>query len=150
MANNVWSVPNDEDYGYPGYCKRYGILVGASPDELHYAFSLAPSSIEWGLQDISGADSGRTQDINSTMFKLRRGQKRKLKLTWTMPNVMAATIILKSFNQDYFYVQYFDPMAGEEQIRLFYAGDRTAPFKWLNLGPRGIRFTTISFDIIER
>lgn len=124
------------------------LAVGTSPNNLTN-ISLDPSAMQWGLQDISGADAGRVQDNDNTMYKMRTAQKRKLSLTWTLPTRAQAAEILQAFNPEYFYVRYFDPMDNAWETRRFYAGDRSAPFKWVDI-KGGTRFTTLSFDIIER
>lgn len=126
-------------------------MLSVGPDPANLTdISLDPSSLQWGLQDISHSDAGRVQDAGNTMYKMRTSQKRKLMITWTMPTPAQASEILTAFNREYFYVKYFDPMENGWNIREFYAGDRTAPFKWFNLDRKGTRFTTLSFDIIER
>lgn len=107
-----------------------------------------PSSMTWGLQDVSASDAGRTQD--GTMQKMLVTQKRKLSITWTLPTAAQAAAILSAFNHEYFWVRYFDPMANALQTRCFYVGDRSAPFKWYSLPGKGTRYETVSFDIIER
>ena len=118
-------------------------LTDISPD---------PSSLEWGLQDVSSPDAGRTHDADATMYKERITQKRKLKITWNNPTMAQASVILQAFNAEYFYVRYWDVMANQLQTRRFYAGDRTAPFRWYNLPNRADskRLTQLTFDIIER
>ena len=124
------------------------LAVGPSANNLTN-IALDPSALQWGLQDISSADAGRVQDAGNTMYKMRTSQKRKLSITWTMPTTAQAAQILQAFNAEYFYVRYFDPMDNAWETRQFYAGDRTAPFKWVGI-KGGTRFTTLSFDIIER
>ena len=123
------------------------LSVGASPTSLK-AISPDPSSLSWGLQDISASDAGRVHDPGNTMYKMRTSQKRKLDITWTMPTADQASAILQAFNPEYFYVQYWDAMDGQWEVREFYAGDRSAPLKWMNM--RGTYFATLSFNIIER
>lgn len=125
------------------------LYVGTSSSNLS-AISLDPAQITWGLQDISASDAGRVQDAGNTMYKMRTSQKRKLQLTWNLPTAAQAAEILQAFNHEYFYVRYFDPMEGAWNVRQFYAGDRSAPFKWFSLPHKGTRYTTLSFDIIER
>ena len=112
--------------------------------------ALDPAQLTWGLQDISASDAGRVQDAGNTMYKMRTSQKRKLNIVWNLPTAGQASQILKAFNPEYFYVKYFDPMENDWNIREFYVGDRSAPFKWFNLPKKGTRYTSISFDIIER
>lgn len=123
--------------------------VGTTLNNLK-AISLDPSSLVWGLQDISSSDAGRTHSAGNPMYKMRTSQKRKLDITWTMPTPAQASEILKAFNPEYFYVRYFDPMDNQRETRLFYAGDRSAPFKWYDLKGKGTRFANLSFNVIER
>lgn len=125
------------------------LAVGTSSSNLTEV-PIDPSAMTWGLQDISLSDAGRVQDSGNTMYKMRVSQKRKLDLTWTLPTAEQAAQILQMFNSEYFYVRYFDPMEGAINIREFYAGDRSAPFQWYSLPDKGTRYTTISFNIIER
>lgn len=125
------------------------LYVGTSSSNLS-AISLDPAQLTWGLQDISAADAGRVQDAGNTMYKMRTSQKRKLQITWNFPTAAQASEILKAFNPEYIYVRYFDPMENAWSVRQFYVGDRSAPFKWFNLPKKGTRYTTLSFDIIER
>lgn len=117
-----------------------GALEEVNPD---------PSSMTWGLQDISASDAGRVQDASNTMYKMRTSQKRKLQLQWAAPTEAQAARILQQFNSEYFMLEYPDAMTGGRRIAEFYAGDRTAPMKWYQLSD-GTRYATLSFDVIER
>lgn len=125
------------------------LMVGATPQSL-VEITPDPSSLSWGLQDISSSDAGRVQDSGNTMYKMRVSQKRKLDVVWTLVTDAQASSILRAFNPEYFYVRYFDVMDEAWQVRQFYAGDRTAPFKWFQLPLKGTRLATVSFNIIER
>lgn len=105
-----------------------------------------PSSFSWGLQDISAAESGRTDD--TLMHKNRVGQKRKISLAWNGKDWKTTSKILKAFNPEYVKVKYPDMMSGAYETRTFYVGDRSAPVKWWWAGNQ--RMESISFDIIER
>lgn len=105
-----------------------------------------PSVFSWGLQDISAAESGRTDDM--TMHKNRVGQKRKISLQWNGKDWATTSKILKAFNPEYIQVRYPDMMSGEYETRTFYVGDREAPVKWWWIGNQ--RTESIGFDIIER
>lgn len=124
------------------------LSVGTTPSNL-VDITPDPSALTWGLQDISASDAGRVHDAGNTMYKMRTSQKRKLNITWTMPTVEQASAILKAFNPEYFYVRYWDAMDGQYEIREFYCGDRTAPYKWHQI-KGGTRFSTLAFNIIER
>ncbi len=125
------------------------LMVGETPTSLR-AITPDPAELTWGLQDVSSSDAGRVQDAGNTMYKMRTSQKRKLSITWTLPDAAQAASILRAFNPEYFYVRYWDAMGGGYEVRQFYAGDRSAPFKWFGLADKGTRFATVKFDIIER
>ena len=108
----------------------------------------APTGFQWGLQDISAADSGRTNDVAATMQKNRVTQKRKLQLSWTNPSAADTATILTAFNPEYVYVRYLDAMANAYETRQFYVGDRSAPLRQVTVN--GVTYTTLSFNIIER
>lgn len=124
------------------------IAVGTSPYEL--ADVKTPDAISWGLQDISSADAGRTQDAGNTMQKMRVSQKRKLQLSWSDPTLEEASAILTAFNPEYVHVRYVDVMAGGYEVREFYVGDRSSPFREIRNPVTGTVMSTLSFDIIER
>lgn len=105
-----------------------------------------PSAFSWGLQDVSSAESGRTED--TTMHKNRVGQKRKIELQWNAMSVADTARILQAFNPEYVQVTYPDMMSGVTETRTFYVGDRSAPVKQWFVGGKLIE--SISFNIIER
>ena len=125
----------------------YVLKVGTKAGELKQVPT--PDGYQWGLQDISAADSGRVNDRTNTMYKMRTSQKRKLQLSWTDPDLATSSVILKAFNPEYVWVRYLDAMEGAFQVRQFYVGDRSAPFRSITLPGGGI-VSTLSFDIIER
>lgn len=105
-----------------------------------------PSGMTWGLQDVSDSDAGRTQD--AVMHKNRIAQKVKLSLSWDNPTHGEAASILRAFNPEYINVTYPDAMSGQNEARMFYVGDRTAPMKIWIVGNK--RYSQLSFDLIER
>ena len=105
-----------------------------------------PSSYEWGLQDVSAGESGRTDD--AVMHKNRVDQKRKLKLEWVGKTWKETAEIMQAVNPEYISVRYPDMMTGTYQTRTFYVGDRTAPVKFWWTGRKMIE--KISLDFIER
>lgn len=105
-----------------------------------------PSAFEWGLQDVSLGESGRTDD--ALMHKNRVAQKRKLQISYNGCTADVASVVLKSINPEYIRVTYFDLMDGKNETRTFYVGDRSAPFKTWWVGNK--RIDVLSFDLIER
>ena len=105
-----------------------------------------PSSYSWGLQDVSAADSGRTEDAQ--MHKNRIAQKRKLSLSWNNPTQEETAILLQQFNPEYVDITYPDSMSGNQETRTFYVGDRSAPMKIWTISNK--RYSQVSFEVIER
>lgn len=105
-----------------------------------------PSSYTWYLQDISAAESGRTDD--ALMHKNRVAQKRKISLRWIGKTREETARILQAFDPEYISVRYPDKKSGAYETRVFYTGDKTAPVKIWWAGKKIIE--SISFDIIER
>lgn len=105
-----------------------------------------PSKFEYGLQDVSASDAGRTLDGN--MDKNRIAQKRKLQCEWAAKNPTVTSFILKAVNPEYIEVIYPDFMEGEYQQRTFYIGDRSAEVVCWWDGNQLIE--TIKFDFVEK
>ena len=105
-----------------------------------------PSVFSWGLQDISDADSGRTLDL--LMHKNREGQKRKISLAWNMPTKGETATLLQAFNPEYINITYPDALSGEDETRVFYVGDRSAPVQMWSIDKK--YYSSVSFDVIER
>lgn len=108
-----------------------------------------PSDLTWSLQDVSASDAGRNEAVE--MIKRRVGQIRKYDIAWNMIDPENASIILKAINdKETFYCTFWDVMDGEMQERLYYVGDRTAPFKqWIPDRADGKVFSKLSFSLIE-
>ncbi len=106
----------------------------------------SPSTMTWGLQDISASDAGRTDD--SIMHKNRVGQKVTLDLSWSGKTPSEASLILNAFNPEYIDVTYHDPKENKLVTKNFYSGDKKAPVKIWTVNQK--RYESISFNIIER
>lgn len=106
-----------------------------------------PSSMKWKKSDISGANSGRTNDANATMHKNRIAKKRTLSLGWRNLSKREIHAILNAFKPEYVDVTYWDPEEGEDATKKFYTGDMDAEvYSWSN---KIQSYSTLSFDIIE-
>ena len=105
-----------------------------------------PSKMDWGYQDVSQGDSGR--DDTGYMYKGKVTDKVKLQLTWNAVTPDKASIILKAFKPEYFYVRYFDPELNQYRVMEAYSGDKSAPVKMWTSNQK--LYETVSFDVIER
>lgn len=103
-----------------------------------------PSSFQYGLQDVSKANAGRTED--GKMHKEKIGQCVKIELRWD--NIDSATVsaILQAFDPEYISVIYKDAKRNAFRTATFYVGDRTTPMYNARLG----LWSNLSFNIIER
>lgn len=106
-----------------------------------------PSEMEWGLYDVSAADSGRTED--ALMHKNQIAQKRKLKLTWQNITVERARFIIYTTNHEYMSVQAPDFLESDyEYSGTFYVGDRSAPVALWWSDKKIV--SQVTLDLIER
>ena len=103
-----------------------------------------PSSYQWGLQDISDSDAGRTEDTK--MHKNMLGQAVKLELSWRGLKIDQAPWVLQAFQDEYVTVEYLDALVGDYVTKVFYTGDRTGILYNCKLG----FWEEISFNIIEQ
>lgn len=122
------------------------LAVGTDVGNLH-EISLDPSKLTWGEQDISTEDAGRDQQ--GEMHKNTVARKVRLEVEWVMPTMAQSSEILQAFDPEYVYLRYPDPKRGGLVIKRFYMGDRSAPFKWVDVMD-GTRVATISFPLIEK
>jgi len=107
-----------------------------------------PSSLTWGLQDISSSEAGRTDDINATMHKCKITNKRKLSLGWQNIKPAEAAKILSQFEDEYFQLTYPDVKTNSMLKKEFYCGDITCPFRWWHR--YGKYYSELSFEVVER
>ena len=106
-----------------------------------------PSAYTYGLQDVSSADAGRTQD--AVMHVMRVAQKVKLELEWQGLTWAETAAIMQAFNPEYIQVKYPDMLSGQYETKTFYTGDKSAPVKqWFSDAGQKI-IDKISFNIIE-
>lgn len=104
----------------------------------------APASYLYKLEDVSAADSGRTED--TVMYKNRVGQLVGIELSWTYLPTAEASALLNIFDPEYIYVEYLDLKQGAFVTSQFYVGNRSAPYYNATKG----LWTNLSFNLIER
>lgn len=106
-----------------------------------------PSKCDIGYQDISAADSGRTQD--GLMWKNRVGQKVKIELEWLGVSDEDAATILTAFDPEYVDITYHDAKTNSNLTKNFYTGDRKGITYWWNPNS-DFTYSSITFNCIER
>lgn len=104
----------------------------------------APAGYRLKYDDVSAADSGRTED--TTMYKNRRGQVVGIELAWRYVTTAEGSAILQAFDPEYLYVQYLDLKAGCYCKAEFYVGNRSAPMYNARKG----LWENVSFNLIKR
>ena len=105
-----------------------------------------PSELTVGIQDISAPDAGR--DLTGLMHKMTVTQKVTIQLAWWQPSPAVVSAVLNSVKDEYFSVQYNDPISNSLVTKTFYVGDRSAPVQvW---GSSTKRYSKLSFKLIER
>lgn len=108
----------------------------------------APDTYTWGEQDVSAPNAGRTQDANATMHKMLITRKTKLSLGWTNLDLAAISSILTAFGPEYVQIRYLDARAGGYLTKVFYVGDRSAPFRYATVNGNAV--LSLTFNVIER
>ncbi len=114
--------------------------------ELNGAAIRCPSEYEYGWQDVSASDAGRTED--ALMHKEKVADKRKLKLSWNNITTDVSEEICKASKDEYFYCTYYDVASGTFEKRYFYRGDVTATL-YMTLDNGEAIVSKLSFDLIE-
>lgn len=106
----------------------------------------SPGGLKWSIMSIQSADSGRAED--GKMIATLVAKKRKLEIKYANLTPDDAAAILAIVCGDMFFdVTYYDVLAGEQQTRTFYVGDRS--LDWYNYNiERGIE--NLAFNLIEQ
>lgn len=106
----------------------------------------SPGGLKWSIMSIQSADSGRAE--NGDMIATLVAKKRKLELKYANLTPEDAKAILEEVSGNMFFdVTYYDVLAGEQETRTFYVGDRS--LDWYNYNiERGLE--NLAFNIIEK
>ena len=75
--------------------------------------------------------------------------------TGANPTLAQASAVLKAFAPEYVYVRFLDVQEGQMITRRFYTGDKTSPFRQIDLSnPNNLAQRTVmsslAFDLIEQ
>ena len=106
----------------------------------------SPGGLKWSIMSIQSADSGRAE--NGEMIATLVAKKRKLEIKYANLTPEDAKAILEVVSGDMFFeVTYYDVLAGEQETRTFYVGDRSTDWYNYNI-ERGLE--NLAFNIIEK
>jgi len=106
----------------------------------------SPGGLKWSIMSIQSADSGRAE--NGEMIATLVAKKRKLEIKYANLTPEDAKAILEEVSGNMFFeVTYYDVLAGEQETRTFYVGDRSTDWYNYNI-ERGLE--NLAFNIIEK
>lgn len=106
----------------------------------------SPGGLKWSIMSIQSADSGRAE--NGEMIATLVAKKRKLEIKYANLSPEDAKAILEEVCGNMFFeVTYYDILAGEQETRTFYVGDRSTDWYNYNI-ERGLE--NLAFNIIEK
>lgn len=106
----------------------------------------SPGGLKWSIMSIQSADSGRAE--NGDMIATLVAKKRKLEIKYASLTPDDAKAILEEVCGNMFFeVTYYDILAGEQETRTFYVGDRSTDWYNYNI-ERGLE--NLAFNIIEK
>lgn len=106
----------------------------------------SPGGLKWSIMSIQSADSGRAE--NGDMIATLVAKKRKLEIKYANLTPEDAKAILEEVCGNMFFeVTYYDVLAGEQETRTFYVGDRSTDWYNYNI-ERGLE--NLAFNIIEK
>lgn len=106
----------------------------------------SPSEFKVDISDLDG-ETGRNAKGN--LIRDRVAVKRKLECAWAPLKDNEISKLLQAVQSSFFQVEYPDPMTGNNQIKTFYVGDRSAPMYWKD-GSGQYLWQGLSMNLIER
>lgn len=98
--------------------------------------------------DVSDIDGETNRDANALLHRDRIAVKRKLYLGWQPLTNEEISPILKAVQDEFFEVEYPDPMEGKMLTKTFYVSDRSAAVYSCIKGV--IKWTDLTMNFIER
>lgn len=105
-----------------------------------------PSSLTWGLADLSSEESARTLDGKSHKDIVK--QIVRLECRWSNPTAQEVSTILKAVvPYAYVNVTYLCPIDNINKTKRFYTGDKTSPVRTYAFGDT--MYTELAFNFIE-
>lgn len=104
-----------------------------------------PSIYQWGKDDLSSDEAGRTLDW--VMHKMRQARGRYIQLGWKGLSLVDASTVLKAFNSEYSIIECLDAEEGDWVTRLFYTGGTKAALYSMATNPP--YWESVSFQISQ-
>jgi hypothetical protein len=105
-----------------------------------------PAEVTYQRYDLDSEDSFRS--LSGEMQRDRITTKVKLDCRWNALNADQMKVLLKSMQDVFFEINYFDPLEGQHITKTFYVGDRSAPVYSIAGGK--VIFKSFSANFIEK
>lgn len=106
-----------------------------------------PKSFKVNVQDIDG---NTTRNAAGTMIRDRITTKRKIEAEWGPLSDNEISILLNAVKDQFFQVEYPDPLTGGQRTGTFYVGDRSAPAYSFNDKFKKIKWEGLSMNFVEQ
>lgn len=85
-----------------------------------------PNKFVVRVMDLDDGET-TTRTADGTLTRDRIAVKRQIEATWPALRWEELSALLQLMQDEFVYVTYPDPMNGQEETKLFYAGDRSSP-----------------------
>lgn len=104
-----------------------------------------PSTLQIDISDIDGETY---RNAKGEMIRDRITTKRKLNMTWNAISPQDMKTLLQAVANEFFTVEYPDPMTGTNVTKTMYVGDRNAPM-YRNLNG-SILWSGLTMNFVEK
>jgi len=85
-----------------------------------------PNKFQVRVMDLDDGET-TTRTADGTLSRDRIAVKRQIEMTWPALRWEELSALLHLMQDEFVDVTYPDPMTGQQETKVFYAGDRTAP-----------------------
>jgi len=85
-----------------------------------------PNKFQVRVMDLDDGET-TTRTADGSLSRDRIAVKRQIEMTWPAMRWEELSALLQLMQDEFVNVTYPDPMTGQQETKVFYAGDRTAP-----------------------
>lgn len=98
--------------------------------------------------DINDLDGETNRNAKGELIRDRIATKRKLNCEWAPLEMAEISSLLKAVKDEFFSIEYPDPMDGIVVTKTFYVGDRSAPM--YSCADGVVKWQGVSMNFIEK
>ena len=95
--------------------------------------------------DVIDVDSDSYRNANGNLVRDRVAVKRKISCSWNWLSIADCSTLLTAVQDEFFDIEYLDPVTGSNVTKTFYVGDRTSPIYSLVDGKKGWKGVSMAF-----